>query len=413
MGSSYISFWTDRSTFRLDHEDPYLNLHFIMVFVRDQERSLRFYVDQLGFTLVVDYAFSPIDRWIEVAPPDGTAKLALVLAKPGSEEEKLIGGVARVYFLTEDVNRKYDEWRQRGVNFQFPPKEPAWRGTFTLFEDPDGNAFGLAGFDEARREMEARRAAFAQQSEIERRNAQELAIAKQVQARLFPQTLPSFPTLDYAGMCLQARQVGGDYYDFLDLGQKRLGLIIGDISGKGIGAALLMANLQANFRSQCAVAQDQPEQLLRSANQLFYANTADSAYATLFFAEYEERTQRLSYINCGHLAALLLRRDNTLERLESTATVLGLFKEWDCSAQSCQLSPGDMLTIYTDGVTESADDHGEEFGEERLVDALRRYRHLPSQTILTSVVDEIQRFGSGEQHDDITAIVAKCKLANN
>ena len=122
-----------------------------------------------------------------------------MLAKPGSEEEKLIGGLPRVYFLTEDVNRKYDEWRPHGVHFQFPPKEPPWRGTFTLFQDVDGNSFGLAGFDKGRKEMEARRTAFAQQTEIERRNAKELAIAKKVQARLFPQTVPSFPKLDYAG----------------------------------------------------------------------------------------------------------------------------------------------------------------------------------------------------------------------
>src|SRR6202011_4361677 len=142
--------------------------------------------------------------------------------------------------------------------------------------------------------------------ETEQRAAQELEIAKQVQARLFPQTLPAMKTLDYAGVCVQARQVGGDYYDFLDLGRDRLGLVIGDIAGKGIAAALLMANLQANLRSQCAIALDQPQRFLRSVNQLFYENTNDSAYATLFFAEYDDKTQHLRYANCGHLCALLL-----------------------------------------------------------------------------------------------------------
>src|SRR5213079_2177109 len=110
----------------------------------------------------------------------------------------------------------------------------------------------------------------------------------------------------------QARQVGGDYYDFLDLGSERLGFVIGDISGKGIAAALLMANLQANLRSQCAVAVDQPQRLLESVNQLFYGNTADSSYATLFFAEYDDNARRLRYANCGHLPALLLRSDDTV-----------------------------------------------------------------------------------------------------
>src|SRR5208282_581015 len=163
--------------------------------------------------------------------------------------------------------------------------------------------------------------------------ARELEIAKQVQARLFPQIKPEFKTVEYAGICLQARQVGGDYFDFLNLGQQRLGLIIGDVSGKGIAAALLMANLQASLRSQSAMAFDQPEALLRSVNRLFYDNSTDNAYASLLFADYDDATRRLRYANCGHLAGLLLRRDGDVEQLESNSPLLGLFKEWDCSMQ--------------------------------------------------------------------------------
>src|SRR5207248_5979412 len=117
-----------------------------------------------------------------------------------------------------------------------------------------------------------------------------------------------------------ARQVGGDYYDFLNLGQERLGLVIGDIAGKGIAAALLMANLQANLRSQCAIALDEPQRFLRSVNRLFYENTIDSAYATLLFAEYDDKSRRLRYVNCGHLCGLLFRGGDGLERLDSTCT---------------------------------------------------------------------------------------------
>jgi serine phosphatase RsbU (regulator of sigma subunit) len=247
--------------------------------------------------------------------------------------------------------------------------------------------------------------------ESERRAAQELDIAKQVQARLFPQTLPALRTLEYAGICIQARQVGGDYYDFLDLGRERLGLVIGDIAGKGIAAALLMANLQANLRSQCAIALDEPQRFLRSVNQLFYQNTADNAYATLFFAEYDDKTRRLRYANCGHLCALLLRGDNTLERLDSTATVLGLFNAWDCSIGERCVFPGDTFALYTDGITESFNDAGEEFGEPRLVDALRRHRHLSSPALLQSIVDEVREFSPKEQYDDITLIVARCRMS--
>jgi serine phosphatase RsbU (regulator of sigma subunit) len=203
--------------------------------------------------------------------------------------------------------------------------------------------------------------------------------------------------------------VGGDYYDFLDLGGQRLGIVIGDIAGKGIAAALLMANLQANLRSQCAIALDQPEQFLRSVNQLFFENTTDGAYATLFFAEYDDRAGRLRYANCGHLCALLLRSDNTVERLDSTSTVLGLFKEWDCSIGERQLLAGDTLALYTDGITESFNDAEEEYGEERLTQALRLYRNLSSHEMLGAIVDDVQKFTPREQHDDITLIVAKVR----
>ena len=260
-----------------------------------------------------------------------------------------------------------------------PPESSAGLGRSVHAVQGCGWQFlSLVGFDEVSREIEAQRRAVAEKQEAERRAAQELEIAKQVQARLFPQTLPPLQTLEYAGICIQARQVGGDYYDFLDLGRERLGLVIGDIAGKGIAAALLMANLQANLRSQCAIALDQPQRFLRSVNQLFYENTVDSAYATLFFAEYDDRTRRLRYANCGHLPALLLRRDDTLERLDSTCTVLGIFKEWDCSIGECRLSRGDTLVLYTDGITESFNDAEEEFGEQRLIEALRRHRELSS-----------------------------------
>jgi serine phosphatase RsbU (regulator of sigma subunit)/predicted enzyme related to lactoylglutathione lyase len=409
MSSSPSPLWGVRSAVRLDRHDPYLRLQNVTLFVRDQDRSLRFYVDRLGFGLVADYPVPGGARWVAVAPPDGTTILALVTPKPDEEEYGHIGQARQIVFLTEDVGAKYHEWRERGVAFRHPPKEPAWGGMFTSFEDPDGNSFALVGFDQASREVEEQRRQTAEKLESERRVARELEIARQVQARLFPQRIPLTRTLEYAGACIQARQVGGDYYDFLDLGCERLGLVIADIAGKGIAAALLMANLQANLRSQCAIASDQPQQFLRSLNQLFYENTADGDYATIFFSEYNDKTRRLRYANCGHLSALLLRRDNSLERLNSTSTVLGLFEEWDCSIEERQLFPGDTLALYTDGITESANDAGEEFGEQRLAEALRRHRKIPSQALLASVVDEIRLFNPNEQQDDITLIVANCR----
>jgi serine phosphatase RsbU (regulator of sigma subunit)/catechol 2,3-dioxygenase-like lactoylglutathione lyase family enzyme len=419
----------DTSSVRQDGQGRFLGIHAVDVFVRDQDQSLRFYVDRLGFHLAFDARLQSGDRWVAVAPPDGTAVLALVAPRPDSREYQLIGRPTGIVFVTEDVIAKFDEWRRRGVRFLFTPRlrrvkyerqapaprstpeeqPPVWGGIFTRFKDLDGNSFALAGFDEVNREIEAQRRRGAEKLESERRAAQELEIAKQVQARLFPQRLPPMETLEYAGACIQARQVGGDYHDFLDLGRGRFGLVIADISGKGIAAALLMANLQANLRSQCATALDEPERLLRSVNQLFYENTSESDYATLFFAEYDDKMRRLRYANCGHLAALLLRHDSTIERLDSTCTVLGLFKEWDCSITERRLFSGDTLVLYTDGITESFNDAGEEFGEQRLVEALYRHRELPSEAVIASIVDEVQQFSPLEQHDDITLIVAKCR----
>ena len=407
---------------------PYLRVDAVNVYVRDQERSLRFYLDRLGFELAFDARLQSRQRWVAVAPPDGTTLLTLIAPDRDSPEYKLIGRNTQIVFVTDDIAAKFSEWSKRGVRFRHTPRlrrikyerpegagtppgepPPIWGGIFTRFEDIDRNSFALVSLDEVSRAVEAQRRALAQKLEAERRAAQELEIAKQVQARLFPQTLPSSTTLEYAGICIQARQVGGDYYDFLQLGPERLGLVVGDIAGKGIAAALLMANLQANLRSQCAMALDAPERLLRSVNQLFCENTSEGAYATLFFAEYDDRERRLRYVNCGHLSALLLRRDSTLEKLDSTATMLGLFKEWDCSMGERRLFPGDTLALYTDGVTEAFDDADEEFGEERLIRALRRNRELPISALLASIVDEVRQFSPKEQQDDITLIIAKCK----
>ena len=408
MGISPLEDGRERYAFGVDRQDPYLRVLCVNIFVRDQDRSLRFYVDQLGFGLVIDESYESGSRWVAVAPPDGNTVLALVTPKRKSEEYKLIGHCRNAVLVTEDVMAKFDEWQRRGVRFHHPPQTTLWGGIFTRFDDLDGNSFVLAGRDDFVREIEAHRRAVANRLEAERRIAQELEIAKKVQARLFPQTLPQLKTLEYVGVCIQAREVGGDYYDFLNLGQERLGLVIADTSGKGIGAALLMANLQANLRSQSAIALDQPERFLRSVNQLFCENTTDSAYATLFFAEYDDRRMWLRYANCGHYSPLLFRSDNTLERLNSTCTVLGLFTEWDCSIVECQLFAGDTLALYTDGIIDSRNDAGEEFGEERLIEVLRRHRGLSSQDLLEATVDELRRFSPHEQYDDITLIIARC-----
>jgi len=409
MATKEVPFGVDRSLLRLDGSDPYLCLHFAIIYVRDLDRSLHFYVDQLGFRVVVDHRFENGNRWIEVAPPDGNAHLGFALLQPDDDPDKLIRPESLVWFITEDVYRKYEEWKARGVKFRYPPEVPVWGGIHTRFEDPDGNSFGLAGFDELTRSVESQRRALGLKIESERRAAQEIEIAKQVQARLFPQIHPEAKTLEYAGLCVRARQVGGDYFDFLDLGQQRLGLVIGDVSGKGIAAALLMANLQANLRSQCAGACTHPELFLQSVNHLFFENTIESAYASLFFAEYDDDSRCLRYANCGHLPGIVLHPDRTCERLGSTGTLLGLFPKWEFSIAESVLAPGDIFALYTDGVTEANNEKGGEFGEDLLLEKLNEYRDLDCESMAQALAGDVRTFSPKEQHDDITLIVARCK----
>lgn len=395
---------------RLDAQDPYLRILFLSIFVRDLDRSIRFYVEQLGFKLLFD---SPIGngRFVVVGPPDGSATLSLNQPKPGSKDYESIGRNAPIVFLTENVAARYEQWRARGVRFSEPPHKPIWGGIYASLEDIDGNSLKLVESDDLSRHLAEDRKSLAEKIAQERRSAQEREFAKQVQSRLFPQMLPRLKSLDYAGICIQAREVGGDYYDFLSPGPQRLGLVLGDISGKGMAAALLMANLQANLRSQYASAWNEPKAFLESVNRLFYQNTVESAYATLFFAEYDDQACHLRYANCGHYSALLLRAAGKLERLHSTATVLGLFEDWKCETDERELRQGDALVLYTDGVTESFDERGNEFGEDRLIDVLQRHLDSPTQNMVSAVVDEVRAFSPQEQHDDITLIAAKCTAA--
>jgi sigma-B regulation protein RsbU (phosphoserine phosphatase) len=260
----------------------------------------------------------------------------------------------------------------------------------------------------------------AERIEAERRAAQEMEFARQVQSRLFPQKQPPIKTLEYAGGCTPARTVGGDYYDFLELSPGRLGIVLADIAGKGVPGALLMANLQANLRSQYAMAIDELPRLLSSVSRLFYQSTDNASYATLFFADYNDQSHVLRYANCGHLPALLLRAPNNaphdpnaaepsnVVQLNSNCPVVGLFEEWHSEIAEIQLYPGDTFVLYTDGITEATNTSGEEFGMHRLMETVRRDRQLPMSELLNAIVEEVRNFSAGEQEDDITLVIARC-----
>jgi serine phosphatase RsbU (regulator of sigma subunit) len=244
-------------------------------------------------------------------------------------------------------------------------------------------------------------------AEAERVTANDLEIARRIQARLIPRDAPRLSTIDCAGACLEAGPVGGDYYDFFALGDGRIGLALADASGKGVSAALLMTHLQANLRSQIASGERSASSLLRDANRLFCEATVPERFATLFFARYDERSRTLSWVNCGHNPPLLLRRDGRVERLGPTAMVLGVIEDWDCVERETPIRPGDVLAIFSDGLTEAPGIDDEEFGEERLVASIAGRVGEPAARIVEGTLDDLKAFTRGRQGDDLTLVVVR------
>jgi sigma-B regulation protein RsbU (phosphoserine phosphatase) len=252
-------------------------------------------------------------------------------------------------------------------------------------------------------------AAIRKQAESERRRKSELEIAANVQQKLFPRKLRLLKTLDYSGQCVAAREVGGDYYDFLDTADQTMGFVLADVSGKGVPAALLMANLQACFRNQPPGALLRPAEALQTVNRHFFDSTALDRFATLFFGLYDDRTRKLRYVNCGHVAPLLLRDSGRIEQLEPTATMLGAFREWNCTEAMVELRPRDVLVLYSDGVTEAGIDHKEEFGEDRLIRAVSEHQRQPAGILVQKIVDAVSDFSGSSRSDDVT-VVALCGI---
>ena len=240
-----------------------------------------------------------------------------------------------------------------------------------------------------------------------RREQSEMELARHVQEKLFPQKTVGLKTIDYAGHCVPARIVSGDYFDFLDLGDGVVGFVLADVSGKGMAAALLMANLQACFRSQTSLALRDPRALLTSVNKLFYDSTSDEHYATLFYAQYDDRDRLLRYINCGHVAPVMVRSGESVERLSATATVIGMFPKWECEQRSIGIGAGDLVVLFSDGVTDAGIETEREFGEDRLISLARTSRRDSVNQCVEHIIGAANDYGPGDQTDDITVIAIR------
>ena len=241
----------------------------------------------------------------------------------------------------------------------------------------------------------------------------ELAIAREVQKQLFPKDVPYTKTLELKGVCSPARMVSGDYYDFMSLGEESLAFAIGDVAGKGISAALLMATIQSTMRTQLGANNGASPRALSTAklvatlNRQLYANTSLEKYATFFFALYHEDTHSLTYTNAGHLSPMLLR-SGELQMLESTGTVVGAFPLARYEERTLPLDHGDLLMAYTDGIVEPENAYGEMFGEDRLKDLVSKYAHADSSELIVRTMEAVIEWtGSSELQDDMTMVVVR------
>jgi sigma-B regulation protein RsbU (phosphoserine phosphatase) len=239
----------------------------------------------------------------------------------------------------------------------------------------------------------------------------EVEIAREVQERLFPQELPAIAGLDYFGACRPALGVGGDYYDFLALPGGQLGLAMGDVSGKGIGAALLMASLQASLRSEAARAPDHLAPVVSNVNRLVYQASTSNRYATFFYAQYDPARHELTYVNAGHNPPMLFRKNGQewqATRLTAGGTVVGLLESFPYEQETITLAPGDLLVAFTDGISEAMNPSDEEWGEERFAEAVKSLAGMKARDMLEHLMSAADAFAAGaKQHDDMTLVVMR------
>ncbi|HLW80038.1 MAG TPA: PP2C family protein-serine/threonine phosphatase, partial [Terriglobia bacterium] len=275
----------------------------------------------------------------------------------------------------------------------------------------------LSALGEAFDNMTASVERLLRESEEKSRLESELEIAHEVQSRLFPESPPRIPGLELFGLCRPARVVSGDYYDFLRLGDDRVGVVLGDISGKGISAALLMASIQSALHAQfydgnssggaAGAVPISTAEVVGRLNRQLYASTPREKYATFFYGVYDGSTRKLTYTNAGHLPPFLFHQGK-VSRLEAGGTVVGLFSSAAYQEAVVALDPGDALLAFTDGVTEPENIYGEEFGEARLLEVAQKALASPSETLVDEICRTVNDWtGEPELQDDMTVVVAK------
>ena len=235
----------------------------------------------------------------------------------------------------------------------------------------------------------------------------ELALASQIQKDFLPKEIPEWRRFDIAGKNIPCHEVGGDYYDFIPIGDNRMGIVIADVSGKGVSASLLMASLRAAMHSEIHD-NYKIEKMAVKLNNFVHGSTASNAFITFFYGELDHASNQLTFINAGHNPPFLLRKRGKIERLESCGFCLGMFSESQYPVQSLTLHPGDTLLLYSDGFTECRNAKKEEYGEKNLQQTLKKNAKLPAFKLLEAIEEEVRMFTAGmEQMDDMTLVIVK------
>jgi serine phosphatase RsbU (regulator of sigma subunit) len=234
---------------------------------------------------------------------------------------------------------------------------------------------------------------------------QELKLAAEIQQQLQPSTLPAIENYEFQGISISCYEVGGDYYDFISRDNEKIIVALGDVSGKGASAALLMSSLHASIHAQVLI-NSELSKILFGVNEYLAKNTPSNRFVTLFIAELDCRTGKFEYINAAHEPAILVRKDGKVELLESSTSPLGLFENQEYETKSSYLNPGDLLVIYSDGVSEATNQNGEEFGFKRLIDVVKKYSNLSAAGIRDKIDSALLAFTENFK-DDVTLVIVK------
>jgi sigma-B regulation protein RsbU (phosphoserine phosphatase) len=252
-----------------------------------------------------------------------------------------------------------------------------------------------------------------QQVTEKQRLDKEIEIAREVQSKLFPQKLPSFKNFQLAAACLPARQVSGDYYDFIPLGANAFDVVIGDISGKGISAALLMASLQSSIRtiiSYQTLGANRDASVAKSVsdvNRQLYLQTSPDKFATLVLSRFDAEKMTVTYCNAGHNPPLVIS-DHTIRHLSKGGMVAGLFEDPEYDEETLQLNPDDTVVYYTDGIVEAENPKGEQYGEDRLAELVIANAFLTADDLQALIIDQLSCWvAGGNQADDMTVVIVK------